>query len=115
MKAPNSVEEYIASFPENTQAKLKELRAIVGKYAPDAKEGISYGMPAYRGKRVLFYFGGFKTHISLFPTAKGIIQFEKELSTYKTSKGTVQFPIDEDLPEELISKIILSRIEDDNR
>jgi uncharacterized protein YdhG (YjbR/CyaY superfamily) len=71
-------------------------------------------MPAYKGKRVLFYFGGFKKHISFFPTSKGIAQFENELENFKTSKGTIQFPLNEDLPEELLKKIILFRLSEDN-
>lgn len=114
MKTVNTVEEYISGFPHQTQKKLRELRKIIHQFAPEAKEGISYGMPAYKGKSVLFYFGGFKAHVSFFPTAKGIIPFKKELSKYKTSKGTIQFPIDEDLPIELIKRIILTRVNDDN-
>lgn len=113
MKAPETVEQYIAQFPERTQLKLKELRAIIHKYALNVKEGISYGMPSYKGKRILFYFGGFKEHISFFPTASGIYAFQKDLENFKTSKGTVQFPLDSELPEELIGRMILHRLEED--
>lgn len=113
MKAPNTVDEYIASFPEPIQGKLIELRAIIIKYAPNAKEGISYGMPSYKGKRVLFYFGGFKNHISFFPTASGISAFQDEIVDLKTSKGTIQFPLNAALPENLIRKMILHRLEED--
>ena len=109
---PASVEDYIAAFPAEVQARLQELRTIIKAAAPEAEERISYQMPAYFWKGVLVYFGGFKDHISFFPTSSGVSAFEKELAEYKISKGTIHLPLDRPFPVELIKKIVIYRIEE---
>lgn len=112
MQAFTTVDEYISSFPPATQKLLKQIRATIKKAGPDAEEIISYGMPAYKQNGVLVYFGGFKSHIGLYPTASGVRNFQHELSPYKSSKGAIQFPIDQPMPLDLIKKIVTSRIEE---
>ena len=43
----HSIDEYIASFPEETQKILEEVRATIKASAPDAEEKISYQMPTF--------------------------------------------------------------------
>ncbi|MCE7924670.1 MAG: DUF1801 domain-containing protein [Haliscomenobacteraceae bacterium CHB4] len=42
---PGSIDEYIATFPNDVQAVLDQIRATIQKTAPDAEETIKYGMP----------------------------------------------------------------------
>lgn len=107
------VDLYIKSFPEPIAKKLEEMRDIITETIPMSKEIFSYKMPAYKVNKILVYFGGFKNHISLFPTSSGIIAFEKELELYKHSKGAIQFPINKPLPKDLIERIIEFRLEED--
>lgn len=106
---PN-VDFYIAGFPEKVKERLLELREIIRKAAPEAKEVISYQMPAYKFHGMLAYFAGYKKHIGFYPTGSGIENFKQKLTAYKTSKGTVQFPLDQPLPAELITEIVKFRI-----
>lgn len=110
MEKFTTVDAYIASFPDAVRVKLIELRAIIQKAAPKADEGISYGMPDYKQDGVLVYFGGFKAHISFFPTGDGVAAFANELKGFTTSKGTIQLPLDKPLPVALIKKIVAYRI-----
>src|SRR6187431_2242691 len=110
MKKVENFDEYIASFPEETQELLNEMRATIGKAAPKAEEIISYGMPAYKLHGNLVYFAGYKNHIGFYPGAAGISNFKKEISGYKNAKGSVQFPIDEPLPLKLVTKIVKFRV-----
>ena len=107
-----TIEEYFASFPPATRKKLKELRATIKKVAPEAEEMISYNMPAFKLLGVLVYFAGYKNHIGFYPTGSGIKAFTKELSGYKTSKGTVQFPLEENLPLALITRMVKFRVKE---
>lgn len=109
---PASVDAYIAAFPAEVQARLQEIRSIIKAAAPEAEERISYQMPAYFWKGVLVYFGGFKDHISFFPTSSGVSAFQNELAGYKLSKGTIQLPLERPFPVELIQKIVKYRIEE---
>ena len=108
----NSVDEYIANFPEDAQKLLKELRATILKSAPKAEETISYQMPAYKLGGALVYFAAYKKHIGFYPGASGVKHFEKEISDYKNSKGAIQFPIDQPLPLKLIEKIVKFRVKE---
>jgi uncharacterized protein YdhG (YjbR/CyaY superfamily) len=105
-----NVDAYIDSFPKLTQKLLKQMRAIIKKAAPKADEVISYQMPAYKFHGMLVYFAGYEHHIGFYPGASIVDNFKKDISGYKTSKGTIQFPLDEELPVKLITKIIAFRI-----
>ena len=107
-----SIDEYIATFPLNVQDILGELRQTIRNSAPDAKETISYQMPAFRLYGNLVYFAAFKNHIGFYPTSSGISEFRKELSHYGVAKGTVRFPINEPIPFDLISKIVKFRVKE---
>ena len=106
----NSIDGYIANFPEEVQRKLRELRAAIKAAAPGAEEKISYMMPAFALNGTLVYFAAFKKHIGFFPTSSGIRVFQRELAAYETSKGTVRFPLDKPLPLKLISRIVKFRV-----
>lgn len=106
-----TIDEYIAQYPEDIQAILKEIRKVIRAAAPDATEKISYQMPAFDQHGILVYFAAFKKHIGFFPTAEGIAAFEHELSGYKWSKGTIQFPLDKPMPCDLITRIVKHRVE----
>ncbi len=107
------VDAYIAAAPEAVRPLLREVRALVRAAAPEASETISYGMPAFKGRRVLVYFAAQKAHLGFYPTASGIERFQAELAEYKTSKGAVQFPYAEPLPADLITRIVQFRAEED--
>ena len=102
----STVDEYIASFPEETQYLLDQIRAAIRKAAPRAAERISYGMPAYKlDNKPVVYFAAFKKHIGFYATPAGHAAFANELSKYKQGKGSVQFPFGRPLPLTLIERI----------
>jgi uncharacterized protein YdhG (YjbR/CyaY superfamily) len=105
-----SIDEYIATFPEEIQKKLEELRATIKASAPDAEEKISYQMPTFALKGNLVHFAAWKNHIGFYPTSSGTQAFKHELSIYEGAKGSVKFPIEKPLPLELISKIVKFRV-----
>ena len=106
----NSIDEYIASFPEDVQKILEELRAAIKASAPDAKERISYQMPTFSQKGNLVHFAAYKKYIGFYPAPSGIEAFKQEISGYESAKGSVRFPIDKPMPLELISKIVKFRV-----
>jgi uncharacterized protein YdhG (YjbR/CyaY superfamily) len=67
-------------------------------------------MPTFALKGNLVHFAAYPNHIGFYPTPSGITAFADELSRYKSAKGSVQFPIDQPLPLELISRIVLFRV-----
>ena len=109
-KRYTSVDEYLADQSEKTREMLQGLREIIKDAAPQAKEKISYNMPAYDVHGVLVYFAGYKGHIGFYPTGSGIKAFQKEIAGYESSKGAVRFPLDRALPKTLITKIVKYRL-----
>jgi uncharacterized protein YdhG (YjbR/CyaY superfamily) len=112
MKEENKVDTYIAAAPTGTQVRLREMRAIVRRAAPEATETMSYGIPTLRLEGNLVRFGGFKGHVSLFPGPSGIVRFRKELENYPVSKGSIHFPLDQKLPAALIKRIVAFLVEE---
>jgi uncharacterized protein YdhG (YjbR/CyaY superfamily) len=105
-----SVDEYIRSFPNDIQTILEKIRTTIIKNSPNAVEGISYGMPAYKlNGKPLVYFAAFKNHIGFYATPTGHSKFKEELSGYKQGKGSVQFPVNE-VPYGLIKRIVEFRV-----
>lgn len=111
-----SVDEYIKTFPKDTQIILENVRQVIIKNAPEAVESISYGMPAYKtyGKP-LVYFAGYKKHIGFYATPTGHSEFSNELSVYKQGKGSVQFPLNHPIPYWLIEQIVIFRVKENEQ
>ena len=103
---PSNIDAYNAQFPPEIQLILNQMRNLILQAAPESKEVISYQMPAFQYKGILVYFAAYAKHIGFYPTPSAIEKFKSELSEYKTSKGAVQFPINQPLPQDLITRMI---------
>jgi len=102
-----SVDDYIASFPEDVQPILQRVRDTLRGAAPGAEETISYGMPAMAlDGRYLVYFAGWKNHISVYPAPVGDDGFERQIAPYRASKGTLKFPLRKPVPYALIEHVV---------
>jgi len=110
--APKTIDEYLAGFSPEVQARLTELRMTIRRAAPNAQEAISYQMPTFKLEGNLVHFAAYKNHIGFYPAPSGIAQFQKELAKYKTSKGAVQFPLNQPLPLKLIARIVKFRVKE---
>ena len=112
----NDVDDYILKFSPDIREKLNTMRALIRKFAPEATERISYGMPAYFiAKKPLVYFGGFTKHLGFYATPTSHSRFKDQLSGYKHGKGSVQFPYEQTLPTDLIADMIKFRLETLNK
>lgn len=105
-----TVDEYIDGFTLDIQQKLSAIRAVVLKFAPQAQERISYGMPSLYLNGNLLYYAAFKSHIGFFPTPAGMDAFRDELKVFDTAKGTIRIPLTEPLPLELFGRIAQTRV-----
>lgn len=109
---PANVSEYIAGVPKERQKKLREMRAILKKAAPRAKEEIKWGYPVFSLNRILFSYSAHQKSVNFMPTRRTLQYFTKELAKFKTGKDTVMFPYDKPLPKALITKIAKFRIKE---
>ena len=106
-----TVDEYIARAPDSARGALRQLRAAIRSAVPaGTAETISYGIPAFRGEKVLVWYAAFAKHCSFFPTAAVVEAFRDDLKGHATSKGTVHFPLDKPIPTTLVKKMVKARV-----
>jgi len=107
-----TIDEYIAGFPEDIREILEKVRETIRQAAPDATEKISYQMPTFYLNGNLVHFAAFKKHLGFYPTPTGIDEFKDELAAYTNAKGSVQFPLDKSIPYDLIARITAFRVQE---
>ncbi len=80
MAKPNrakDIDGYISQFPAEVQAILEKVRTTIHHAAPEAKETISYLMPAFKQHGILVYFAAWEKHIGMYPPISGDKALEK--------------------------------------
>ena len=82
-----NIDGYISQFPADVQEILEQVRETIRHAAPDAKEKISYQMPAFKQHGILVYFAAWKKHIGLYPPITGDKAVEKAIARYAGPKG----------------------------
>jgi uncharacterized protein YdhG (YjbR/CyaY superfamily) len=112
MASPTSVDDYLATLPEDRRAAVSELRQTIRAAAPEATEAIAYNMPAFRTHgQFLVSYAAYKAHYSLFPASAAVIEaLGDEVKPYLAGKGTIRFRADEDIPVATITKIVKVRL-----
>ncbi len=101
-------DEYIAMARPDVQPILAEIRSLVQSRVPDAVETISYRMPAFKLRRVFFFYAAFKNHIGIYPPVGSDAALIAELEPYRGPKGNLSFPLDRPIPYELIGRVALA-------
>jgi uncharacterized protein YdhG (YjbR/CyaY superfamily) len=107
---PETIDEYISLHPPKVQDILQKVRMVIKKAAPDAIEAIKYQLPTFVLNGNLVHFGAFKNHIGLYPAPSGLSEFKQELSVYESGKGSIRFPLDKEIPFDLIRRIVEFRV-----
>ena len=106
------IDEYLRGIDEPKRGTLEALRGMILEIVPEAEEGISYRVPAFRvhGK-VVAGFAAFKDHLSYLPFSGSVLeQLGDELRGYPRTKSSLHFPIDRPLPKPLVKKLIAVRL-----
>ena len=106
------IDQYLAALEEPKRTTLATLRGTILDILPEAEQGISYGMPAFkvRGKTIAG-FAAFKNHLSYLPHSGSVFpQLKDELKDYTTTSGALHFGIGEPLPAPLVAKLIAVRL-----
>lgn len=105
-------DDYLSDLGVEDREALQLVIDHVRRVAPDATEGRSYGVPAfrYRGKP-LIGFAAAKTHLSLYPfSPTALDSVRDDLPSHKVSKGAVSFSAARPLPGDVLTKLLQARI-----
>lgn len=102
---------YFEQFDQDTQVKLKILHDCITSVLPKtATTKISYRMPTFYYLGNLVHFAAFKNHISFFIGSNQMEVFKDDLSNYQYSKSGFHINKDQQVPCELVKKIVQYRI-----
>jgi uncharacterized protein YdhG (YjbR/CyaY superfamily) len=115
MAAVTSVEEYLATLPDDRRAAVEEIRRTIRAAAPEATETIAYEMPAFRshGGQFLVSYATYKNHYSLFPASGAVVEALGEaIEPYLAGKGTIRFPASRPIPVALVREVVKVRLEE---
>ena len=107
------IDQYLDALEEPKRTTLARLRQTILDILPEAEQGISYNLPAFkvRGKTIAG-FAAFKNHLSYLPHSGSVFpQLKDELKDYSTSTGALRFGIDQPLPAPLVEKLIAVRLQ----
>ena len=113
-KKAKDIDDYISKFPADVQAILQKVRKTIRHAAPEAKETISYMMPAVKQHGILVYFAAWEKHIGMYPPISGDKTLERAIARYAGPKGNLQFPLDEPIPYDLIERLVKLRVKQDS-
>lgn len=62
------IDRYLAQLDQPTRVTLRQLRESIARVVPDAEEGLSYGVLAFRvGGRPVAGFSAARNHLSYLP------------------------------------------------
>ncbi len=106
------IDDYLQGVEEPKRSTLQALRRTILEVIPDAEQGISYGMPAFRSQgKTVAGFAAFKDHLSYLPHSGTVLgQLAGDLAGYTMTKGSLHFPIDRPLPKAVVKKLIAARL-----
>ena len=107
----SEVDDYLQALPDARRAALERVRSIVRESVPEAEDGRSYGMPAFRYRgRPLLAFAATRQHLGLYPCSGWVVdQMREELSDFSLSSGAVRFTEDHPVPEEAVKRMLALR------
>jgi uncharacterized protein YdhG (YjbR/CyaY superfamily) len=108
------VEDYLGGLDASTRAALEHVRGLVLDVVPDAEEGTSYGMAAFKHRqKPLLGLLAAQHHLSIFPFSPQIVAAMRErLTGYELSKGTIRFTLAMPLPDDVVRDIVRLRVEE---
>jgi uncharacterized protein YdhG (YjbR/CyaY superfamily) len=106
-----AVDDSLASMSEPDRSCLQRVVAIARGIAPDAEEGMSYGMPALKldGKPLIGVVAAAR-HLSIFPFSPAVVDaVAPKLEGHSLSKGTVRFTPDHPIPDDVVEEMVRLR------
>ena len=111
MANATSIEEYVASFPEDEAERLRQLREVIVAEVTRAlgappEERVRYGIAAVMlDERGALHYAGWKHHIGLYPVHLLSEALEAEVAPLRVAKDSVKLLHSRPLPLDLVRRI----------
>ena len=109
---PTTVDEYLATLPDDRREAMSLLRRTIRAAAPDATEVITYKMPGFKANGTfLVSYDAFKRHYSLFPASQVVVdELGDEIRPYLAGRGTIRFAASRPIPVDLVARVVRIRL-----
>jgi uncharacterized protein YdhG (YjbR/CyaY superfamily) len=113
---PANIDEYLASVSDEQREALEDLLRAIKDAVPDAAESIGYGIVTLKQDgRPLVGLGATPNHCAFYLMSSSVLgPFRAELADYSTSAGTIRFQPDRPLPPDLVRRLVLARLEEND-
>ena len=117
MTKPTTPDEYLAALQGPARELLTALRRLVQETLPDADEALKWALTGpptpvawlHPDGMILVVASAHKDHANLVVTPSTLGAFEDQLAGFTTGKGRVSLPYGEEIPGELLRRIIEHR------
>ena len=106
------VDAYLAGLDEPHRSTLAALRDMLAELLPDAEQGLSYAVPAFRvDGRLVAGFSAAARHVSYLPPSGTVLSAmdPAALEGLSWSKGAVRLPPDQPPPRALVEALVAAR------
>ena len=104
---------YILSQEPRFRLCLTDLYLLIKSNIPSAEETFSYQVHCFKDTHMLVGIGANKQYCSLYTMSSTFVkQIKNELAGCKVSGMTIHFKPEEALPVELIARIVLARVQE---
>jgi uncharacterized protein YdhG (YjbR/CyaY superfamily) len=105
-------EAYLDGLPSEQRDALLAVIEHVATLVPDATEGRSYGVPAFRYQgKPLLGFAIHKGHLGLYPFSPAVLTgVADRLGSHSHSKGSIRFSPDHPVPSDVLTDLVLGRM-----
>lgn len=106
------IDVYLAELSVTDRDALNDLRRTILEVVPDAEQGISYGLPAFRvDGKVVAGFGAFAHHLSYFPHSGSVLEMVSgQLGDRSRTKSALHFTADDPLTPEVVEALIEAKL-----
>ena len=105
-KAPETIDEYIASQPDEARKHLTELRKVIHSCVPDVREWIAWSMPYFGKGENSISMAAFKKHISFYVDQEMTDMFLQQTTQYTVKKNAIYLPYNKPLPTEILETVV---------
>ncbi len=101
-----TVDEYLAEIPAERRTALSTLRTLIKSSAPNAEEGMLYGVPTYTLEELFCSFASQKHYMALYCCDDIPEKYRSQLGQLNCGKSCIRFRRLEELPLEVISALL---------
>lgn len=107
-----SIDDALTALPSPARGALQHVVDVGRRVAPDAVDGVSYGVPALRlDDKPLLGVQSAARHLSVIPFSPAAIDVVRaDLGGFSVSKGTVRFTADQPVPDDVLERLVRARV-----